>query len=128
MLDVLKTYRKHSGLIEVDGSGKGVMRRSKFVNELLLPLNLPMISHVKCTGGGKVCFEKSRYIVDEPYREFCIWRIMRRGSVLRQSKYQKIDIIDNDAYGRMLFLDHNLQHTDNDAKSLTKPSVACQTE
>ena len=33
-----------------------------------------------------------------------------------RSRYQRIDIIDNEAYGRMLFLDHNLQHTEYDAR------------
>jgi len=33
-----------------------------------------------------------------------------------RSKYQKIDIIDNEAYGRMLFLDSNVQHTSYDAQ------------
>jgi spermidine synthase len=33
-----------------------------------------------------------------------------------RSKYQQIDIIDNDAYGRMLFLDGNVQHTAYDSR------------
>jgi predicted membrane-bound spermidine synthase len=33
-----------------------------------------------------------------------------------RSEYQKIEIIDNEAYGRMLFLDSNVQHTSYDAQ------------
>jgi spermidine synthase len=65
--------------------------------------------------GGKVCFDKSRYIVDEPYRGLHLAYHAKRFCLSRRSKYQQIDIIDNDAYGRMLFLDHNLQHTAYDA-------------
>ncbi|MGI0080969.1 MAG: hypothetical protein ACRECH_15270, partial [Nitrososphaerales archaeon] len=39
----------------------------------------------------------------------------RRFCFSGRSKYQKIDIIDNEAYGRMLFLDDNVQHTAYDA-------------
>ena len=66
--------------------------------------------------GRKVCFEKSRYIVYEPYLGLHLAYHAKRFCFSRQSKYQKIDIIDNDAYGRMLFLDHNLQHTEYDAE------------
>jgi spermidine synthase len=65
--------------------------------------------------GGRVCFDKSRYIVYEPYRGLHLAYHAKRFCLSRRSKYQQIDIIDNDAYGRMLFLDHNLQHTAYDA-------------
>ena len=66
--------------------------------------------------GRRVCFEKSKYIVYEPYRGLHLAYHAKKFCFSRQSKYQKIDIIDNDAYGRMLFLDHNLQHTAYDAE------------
>jgi len=66
--------------------------------------------------GRKVCFEKSKYIVYEPYRGLHLAYHAKKFCFSRQSKYQKIDIIDNDAYGRMLFLDHNLQHAAYDAQ------------
>jgi spermidine synthase len=65
--------------------------------------------------GRKVCFEKAKYIVYEPYRGLHLAYHAKRFCFSGRSKYQKIDIIDNDAYGRMLFLDHNLQHTEYDA-------------
>ena len=64
----------------------------------------------------KVCFEKSKYIVYQPYPGLHLAYHAKRFCFSRQSNYQKIDIIDNDAYGRMLFLDHNLQHTEYDAR------------
>ena len=66
--------------------------------------------------GRRVCFEKSKYIVYEPYRGLHLAYHAKRFCFSRRSRYQKIDIIDNDAYGRMLFLDHNLQHTEYDAR------------
>jgi spermidine synthase len=66
--------------------------------------------------GRKVCFEKAKYIVYEPYRGLHLAYHAKRFCFSGRSKYQKIDIIDNDAYGRMLFLDHNLQHTEYDAE------------
>jgi spermidine synthase len=65
--------------------------------------------------GGKVCFEKSQFIVYEPYRGLHLAYHAKKFLFSRRSKFQQIDIIDNDAYGRMLFLDHNLQHTSYDA-------------
>ncbi len=64
----------------------------------------------------RVCFEKSKYIVYEPYRGLHLAYHAKKFCFSAKSKYQKIDIIDNDAYGRMLFLDHNLQHTAYDAQ------------
>jgi spermidine synthase len=66
--------------------------------------------------GRKVCFEKSKYIVYEPYRGLHLAYHAKRFCFSGRSKYQKIDIIENDAYGRMLFVDHNLQHTEYDAQ------------
>ena len=66
--------------------------------------------------GGRVCFDKSEYIVYEPYPGLHLAYHAKKFCFSRRSKYQQIDIIDNDAYGRMLFLDHNLQHTAYDAE------------
>jgi len=70
--------------------------------------------------GRKVCFEKTKYIVYEPYRGLHLAYHAKKFCFSSRSKYQKIDIIDNDAYGRMLFLDHNLQHTEYDARIFNK--------
>jgi len=64
----------------------------------------------------KVCFEKSKYIVYEPYLGLHLAYHAKRFCFSGHSKYQKIDIIDNDAYGRMLFLDDNVQHTAYDSR------------
>jgi len=67
------------------------------------------------TRNKKVCFEKSRYIVYQPYPGLYLAYHARRFYFSGRSKFQKIDIIDNDAYGRMLFLDENVQHTSFDS-------------
>jgi spermidine synthase len=67
------------------------------------------------TIGRKVCFEKSQFIVYQPYLGLHLAYHAKRFCFSGQSKYQKIDIIDNDAYGRMLFLDDNVQHTAYDS-------------
>ena len=66
--------------------------------------------------GRRVCFEKTKYVVYEPYRGLHLAYHAKKFCFSGRSKYQKIDIIDNDAYGRMLFLDLNLQHTEYDAR------------
>jgi spermidine synthase len=66
--------------------------------------------------GRTVCFQKSKYIIYEPYPGLHLAYHAKRFIFSAKSKYQKIDIIDNDAYGRMLFLDDNLQHTAYDAR------------
>jgi spermidine synthase len=63
----------------------------------------------------RVCFEKSEYIVYEPYLGLHLAYHAKKFCFSGRSKYQKIDIIDNDAYGRMLFLDDNVQHTAYDS-------------
>ena len=65
---------------------------------------------------SKACFEKSKYLLYQPYRGLHLAYHAKKFCFSRRSKYQQIDIIDNDAYGRMLFLDHNLQHTSYDAE------------
>jgi spermidine synthase len=65
---------------------------------------------------GRVCFEKSKYVVYEPYRGLHLAYHAKKFCLSARSKYQKIDIIDNEAYGRMLFLDGNVQHTAYDAR------------
>jgi len=63
----------------------------------------------------KVCFEKSHFIVYQPYPGLHLAYHAKRFRFSAHSKYQKIDIIDNEAYGRMLFLDCNLQHSSYDS-------------
>ena len=63
----------------------------------------------------KVCFSRARYIIYQPYPGLHLAYHSKRFYVSARSKYQKIDIIDNEAYGRMLFLDNNVQHTEYDA-------------
>lgn len=68
------------------------------------------------SSGRKVCFEKSEYIVYEPYPGLHLAYHAKRFCFSGRSKYQRIDIIDNNAYGRMLFLDDNVQHTAYDSR------------
>jgi spermidine synthase len=70
--------------------------------------------------GEEICFEESRYVVYEPYRGLHLAYHARRFLFSGRSEYQKIDIIDNDAYGRMLFLDNNVQHTAYDARTFNE--------
>jgi hypothetical protein len=65
---------------------------------------------------GEVCFKKSRYIVYQPYHGLHLAYHAKRFLFSGRSKFQKIDIIDNDAYGRMLLLDNNIQHTEYDSR------------
>jgi spermidine synthase len=63
----------------------------------------------------RVCFDKSKFLLYKPYRGLHLAYHAKRFCFSGRSQFQQIDIIDNDAYGRMLFLDHNLQHTAYDA-------------
>jgi spermidine synthase len=65
--------------------------------------------------GEEICFDKSEYLLYSPYRGLHLAYHAKRVCFSGRSEFQQIDIIDNDAYGRMLFLDHNLQHTAYDA-------------
>lgn len=65
---------------------------------------------------GEMCFKKSRYIVYRPYRGLHLAYHAKRFLFSGRSRFQKIDIIDNDAYGRMLLLDNNIQHTEYDSR------------
>ncbi len=79
-------------------------------------------------GLSETCFDESEYIVHQPYRGLYVAYHARRVVYRGRSRYQKIDIIDNEAYGLMLFLNNNLQHTQFDSeifnKALTAPVLA----
>ncbi len=64
----------------------------------------------------KICFDSKKYVVYEPYRGLHVAYHAKKVYFSGHSKYQKIDIIENEAYGRMLFLDNNLQHTTYDSR------------
>jgi spermidine synthase len=72
------------------------------------------------SNGRKVCFPESEYIVYEPYPGLHLAYHAKKFWFSGRSKYQQIDIIDNDAYGRMLFLDGNVQHTAYDSRIFNK--------
>jgi spermidine synthase len=65
-------------------------------------------------------FPKSEYIVYEPYRGLHLAYHAKKFCFSGRSKYQKIDIIDNDAYGRMLFLDYSVQHAAYDSRTFNE--------
>ena len=65
---------------------------------------------------AKVCFKKSEYILYEPYPGLHLAYHAKKFCFSGRSDYQQIDIIENDAYGRMLFLDGNVQHTTYDSR------------
>jgi spermidine synthase len=67
-----------------------------------------------------VCFPASEYIVYEPYLGLHLAYHAKKICFSERSRYQKIDIIDNDAYGRMLFLDNNLQHSAFDSRTFNE--------
>lgn len=67
------------------------------------------------TTDSRIYFDKSSYILYQPYRGLQLVYHAKKFYFSHRSKYQQIDIIENDAYGRMLFLDNNLQHTAYDA-------------
>jgi spermidine synthase len=69
---------------------------------------------------GEICFEKSRYVVYEPYHGLHLVYHAKRFCFSGRSRFQKIDIIDNDAYGRMLLLDGNIQHASYDARTFNE--------
>jgi hypothetical protein len=66
--------------------------------------------------GEEICFKKSQYVVYEPYRGLHLAYHARRFLFSGRSRFQKIDIIDNEAYGRILLLDGNIQHTEYDSR------------
>jgi spermidine synthase len=65
--------------------------------------------------GDRICFDKTKYLLYTPYRGLHLAYHAKSFCFSGRSKFQQIDIIDNEAYGRMLFLDHNLQHAAYDA-------------
>jgi spermidine synthase len=67
-------------------------------------------------GDDGICFKRSRYIVYQPYVGLHLAYHAKRFCFSGQSKYQRIDIIENEAYGRMLLLNDNIQHTSYDAR------------
>jgi len=66
---------------------------------------------------SQVCFDRNEYVVYEAYRGLHLAYHAKKFLYSGKSRYQTIEIIDNDAYGVMLFLDQNVQHTAYDAET-----------
>lgn len=73
---------------------------------------------------GRVCFKTAKYVVYKPYAGLHVIYHAKRFCFSERSRFQKIDIIDNDAYGRMLILDGNVQHTAYDSQIFTEALCA----
>ncbi|MEM0381802.1 MAG: hypothetical protein QW059_00430 [Nitrososphaerota archaeon] len=71
----------------------------------------------------KICFDPSEYIVYQPYPGLHVVYHAKRVIFSSQSKYQRIDIIENEAYGVMLLLNGNLQHTEFDSHIFNRALV-----
>jgi len=71
----------------------------------------------------KYCFDPSEYIVYQPYPGLHVVYHVKRWIYSGQSRLQRIDIIENEAYGRMLLLNGNLQHTEFDAHIFNRALV-----
>ena len=56
--------------------------------------------------------------------EFIIHYYIKKDILNKKSKYQQIDIIDNDLFGRMLFLNGDIQIAEKDAAIYNKAMVA----
>ncbi|MEM4590616.1 MAG: hypothetical protein QW555_02115 [Nitrososphaerota archaeon] len=76
---------------------------------------------------SRICFDPKEYIVYQPYPGLHVVYHANRVLYSGRSKYQRIDIIENEAYGIMLLLDGNLQHTEFDChifnRALIRPIV-----
>lgn len=64
---------------------------------------------------SKICFDPAEYIVYQPYPGLHVVYHAVRVLFSGQSEHQRIEIIENEAYGVMLLLDGNLQHTEFDS-------------
>jgi hypothetical protein len=67
---------------------------------------------VQVWGLAEDCFAEPEYLVYQPYVGLHVVYHARRILYRGRSRYQKIDIIENEAYGIMLFLNNNLQHAE----------------
>jgi spermidine synthase len=83
---------------------------------------------VQVWGLAEACFAEPEYLVYQPYVGLHVVYHARRILYRGRSRYQKIDIIENEAYGIMLFLNNNLQHAELDAeifnRAITRPILA----
>jgi Spermidine synthase len=79
-------------------------------------------------GLAEPCFAEPEYLVYQPYAGLHVVYHARRVLYRGRSRFQKIDIIENEAYGVMLFLNNNLQHAELDAeifnRAITRPIIA----
>ncbi|GBC70864.1 Polyamine aminopropyltransferase [Candidatus Calditenuaceae archaeon HR02] len=72
---------------------------------------------------SKTCFDTAEYIVYQPYPGLHVVYHAKKVLFSGQSRFQRIDIIDNEAYGVMLLLDGNIQHTEFDSHIFNKALV-----
>ncbi len=72
---------------------------------------------------SKICFDTKEYIVYQPYPGLHVVYHAKKVLFRGRSKFQRIEIIENEAYGVMLLLDGNLQHTEFDAHIFNRALV-----
>lgn len=72
---------------------------------------------------AKTCFDSSEYVVYQPYPGLHVVYHARRVLFRGQSRFQRIEIIDNEAYGLTLLLDGNIQHTEFDSHIFNRALV-----
>ncbi len=90
---------------------------NKIVKELIHKFKLVTLQIKEVSRGEKILEIASQGYMNAPYHKGVIVKYrIKKNLFNKKSKYQQIDIIDNDYFGKMLFLDNDLQLSEKDAE------------
>lgn len=85
------------------------------INFLRYKLKPKIVKFTEILRGDVLDVNRSNWLTSSSETDFEIRYYIKKKLFSKKSKYQQIDIIDNDSFGRMLFLDNDLQIAEKDA-------------
>ncbi len=98
-------------------------KQVKFINYLKKVLKPKTVRLAEILRGNPIEFREAGWITSVSSYGFEVRYHIAKKVYSKKSKYQRIEIIDNEIFGRMLFLDKDLQIADYDAETYNKALI-----
>lgn len=97
----------------------------KLLDFLKLQLEAKEIKLLEVCRGNELEAKDNDYIISKANYGIEIHYHIKNNIISKRSRYQKIDIIENDIFGKMLFLDGDLQLSESDLLLYSQTLVEC---
>ncbi len=96
----------------------------ELLNFLKYELNARSVKYIEVTRGNRLETTEDNYITSAANYGFEVRYLFTRRVMTKSSKYHKIEVVDNENFGRMLFLDGDLQLAEKDVHLYNQAMVA----